>query len=67
MSELEFLERRLTSVVTQNCNVVGCANCCLKFGGYDSKECAATYLNGMIWDIIMRSEEPPHQKEQPHE
>ncbi|MGC1494665.1 MAG: hypothetical protein WA790_02565 [Sulfitobacter sp.] len=52
--EEKDLEARLTAVVTGTCNTVGCDNCSLKYGGYDSKECAATDLQGRLMDIQMK-------------
>jgi len=51
--ELIDLENRLTAVVRGTCNTVGCDNCGLKYGGYDSKQCAATDLQDRILDIEM--------------
>lgn len=53
-SNLEDLQRRLNAVVIDTCNTVGCDNCGLKFGGYGSRECSATDLQGRILDIEMR-------------
>lgn len=47
------LEARLTAVVTGSSNTVGCDNCGLKFGDFDSEECAATDLQGRLIDIQM--------------
>jgi len=49
------LEARLTTVVTGTCNAVGCDNCGLKYGGFDSPDCAATDLQGRLMDLEMGS------------
>jgi hypothetical protein len=51
--QIKDLESRLTSIVVNTCNVVGCDNCGLKFGGFDSDECSATDLQNRIWDLEM--------------
>lgn len=52
--ELKSLQNRLNSIILNNCNTVGCNNCGLKYGGYDSDECSATELQDKIMDIEMR-------------
>lgn len=53
MSQLQDLEQRLTSLVKSQCNTIGCDNCGLKFGGFDSNECSATDLQNKIMEIEM--------------
>jgi hypothetical protein len=53
MSELQDLEQRLTSLINNQCNTIGCDNCGLKFGGFDSDECSATDLQSRIMKIEM--------------
>lgn len=53
-NELRDLNSRLSSVIRSHCNAIGCDNCDLKYGVFDSKECSATDLQGRIMDIEMK-------------
>lgn len=52
-SKAHELEQRLSNIINTRCNTVGCKNCDLKFGGFDSAECAATDLQNRILDLEM--------------
>jgi len=52
--QIKDLERRLTAVINSHCNPIGCDNCDLKFGGFDSDECSATDLHCRIMEIEMQ-------------
>ncbi len=56
---LEDLQQQLSNIIKTQCNPIGCDNCGLKFGGYDSKHCAATDLDGRIMDIMMQPYNTP--------
>ena len=48
--KIRDLESRLSAVVNNTCNTVGCDNCGLKF---DEKHCSATDLQGRILDLVI--------------
>lgn len=50
MSEKAELQKRLRVIIQTTCNVVGCANCSLKWEG----GCSATELDAKIMDIEMQ-------------
>lgn len=52
MTELEDLERRLSDVINNTCNTIGCDNCGLKW----DDGCSATELDSRIVAIELEDE-----------
>jgi hypothetical protein len=50
MNELDKLNERLTNIIHNTCNKIGCDNCDLKW----DDGCSATELQGKIMDIEMK-------------
>jgi hypothetical protein len=51
MTELDDLNRRLTNVIINTCNQIGCDNCDLKWEEDGREQCSATSLQDKIFNI----------------
>lgn len=52
-NQIEELNQRLSMVIKETCNTIGCDKCGLKWNEGALEKCSATELQGKIFDLLI--------------